>query len=114
MNDAAFDLPSYIAKEFARRVGAKEEEAFFVGDGKGKPTGIFADAGGAEDGVTTSGAAITFDDIMETAISLHICWSMVMPNVAAVVYLANRILLLLNRMAKNYWRTLSERHYHDL
>jgi len=70
LNDAAFDLPSYIAKEFARRVGAKEEEAFFVGDGKGKPTGIFADAGGAEDGVTTSGAAITFDDIMELFYSL--------------------------------------------
>ena len=70
LNDSAFDLPSYIAKEFARRVGAKEEEAFFVGDGKGKPTGIFADAGGAEDGVTTSGAAITFDDIMELFYSL--------------------------------------------
>jgi HK97 family phage major capsid protein len=35
LNDSVFDLPSYIAKEFARRIGAKEEEAFFVGDGKG-------------------------------------------------------------------------------
>lgn len=64
------ELLNDSAKEFARRVGAKEEEAFFVGDGKGKPTGIFADAGGAEDGVTTSGAAITFDDIMELFYSL--------------------------------------------
>ena len=37
LNDSVFDLPSYIAKEFARRIGSKEEEAFLVGDGKGKP-----------------------------------------------------------------------------
>ena len=33
LNDSVFDLESYIAKEFARRIGAKEEEAFFTGDG---------------------------------------------------------------------------------
>lgn len=42
LNDSVFDLPSYIAKEFGRRIGANEEEAFIVGDGRGKPTGIFA------------------------------------------------------------------------
>lgn len=42
LNDSVFDLPSYISTEFARRIGAKEEEAFFVGDGNGKPTGIFS------------------------------------------------------------------------
>ena len=48
LNDSAFNLQTYIAKEFARRIGAKEEEAFFVGDGEGKPTGIFhATAGGS-------------------------------------------------------------------
>jgi HK97 family phage major capsid protein len=36
-----------MAKEFDRRIGAKEEEAFFVGDGTGKPTGTFAATGGA-------------------------------------------------------------------
>ena len=64
LNDSVFDLPSYIAKEFARRIGAKEEEAFFVGDGKGKPTGIFNATGGAEDGTSTTGTSITFDDVM--------------------------------------------------
>lgn len=34
LNDSVFDLPSYIAKEFARRIGAKEEEAFFIGDAR--------------------------------------------------------------------------------
>ena len=46
LNDNVFNLESYIAKEFARRIGAKEEEAFFVGDGTGKPTGIFNATGG--------------------------------------------------------------------
>ena len=71
LNDSVFDLPSYIAKEFARRIGSKEEEAFFVGDGKGKPTGIFHTVGGAEDGATTTGASITFDDVMELFYSLR-------------------------------------------
>ena len=65
LNDSVFDLPSYIAKEFARRIGSKEEEAFLIGDGKGKPTGIFANAGGAENGATTSTANISFDDMIE-------------------------------------------------
>ena len=39
LNDSVFNLEQYIAKEFARRIGAKEEEAFFVGNGTGKPTG---------------------------------------------------------------------------
>jgi len=71
LNDAAFDLPAYITKEFARRIGAKEEEAFLVGDGKGKPTGIFAATGGAESGATTSTANITFDDVLELFYSLR-------------------------------------------
>jgi len=71
LNDSVFDLPSYIAREFARRIGAKEEEAFFVGDGVGKPTGIFNATGGAEEGATTAGANITFDDVMELFYSLR-------------------------------------------
>lgn len=70
LNDSVFDLPAYIAKEFGRRIGAKEEEAFLIGDGKGKPTGIFAAIGGAENGATTSTANITFDDMIEVFYSL--------------------------------------------
>ena len=70
LNDSVFDLPSYIAKEFARRIGTKEEEAFLIGDGKGKPTGIFAATGGAENGATATGAAITFDDVIELFYSI--------------------------------------------
>jgi len=71
LNDSVFNLEQYIAKEFARRIGAKEEEAFFVGDGTGKPTGIFNATGGAGVGVTTaSTTAITLDEIMDLFYSL--------------------------------------------
>ena len=71
LNDSVFDLESYIAKEFARRIGAKEEEAFFTGDGSGKPLGILAATGGAETGVTaTSSTAVTADELMDLFYSL--------------------------------------------
>lgn len=70
LNDSIFNLESYIAKEFARRIGAKEEEAFLVGDGEGKPTGIFDDTYGGEVGVTTTAAAIKMDEIIDLFYSL--------------------------------------------
>jgi len=70
LNDSVFNLESYIAKEFARRIGTKEEESFFLGDGKGKPTGIFNTTGGAEIGVTTT-ATIKSDDLMDLFYSLR-------------------------------------------
>jgi len=70
--DSAFDLQAYIAQEFARRIGRKEEEAFFVGDGTGKPTGIFNATGGAELGVTAaSPTAITADEVIDLFYSLR-------------------------------------------
>ena len=69
--DSVFDLEAYISKEFARRIGAREEESFFNGDGKGKPLGILADAGGAEVGVNAgSPTAITADDVIDLFYSL--------------------------------------------
>lgn len=70
LNDSIFNLESYIAKEFARRIGAKEEEAFLIGDGEGKPTGIFDDTYGGEVGVTTTAAAIKMDEIIDLFYSL--------------------------------------------
>ncbi len=70
LNDSIFNLESYIAKEFARRIGAKEEEAFLVGDGSGKPTGIFDDTHGGEIGVTTSTASLKMDEIFDLFYSL--------------------------------------------
>ena len=68
LNDSVFDLESYIATEFARRIGTKEEEAFLVGDGQSKPTGVL---NSAEAGVTTAGTSISFDDVMDLYHSLR-------------------------------------------
>ena len=71
LNDSVFDLESYISREFARRIGAKEEEAFFTGDGSGKPLGILAASGGAETGITAaSSTAITADELIDLFYSL--------------------------------------------
>lgn len=71
LNDSIFNIESYISTEFARRIGAKEEEAFLVGDGIGKPTGIFNSTGGAELGITAGSAtAITADEIIDLVYSL--------------------------------------------
>ena len=72
LNDSVFDLESYISTEFARRIGSKEEEAFFTGDGSGKPTGIFAASGGADVGVTSAAAAaLTADELIDLFYSLR-------------------------------------------
>ncbi len=65
LNDSVFNVEAYISNEFSRRIGAKEEEAFLIGNGTGKPTGIFNDVGGASAGITTGTANITFDDVMD-------------------------------------------------
>ena len=72
LNDSVFDMPAYIAKEFARRIGAAEEEAFFTGNGTGKPLGILAATGGAETGVTAATAdKITMDEVIDLFYSLR-------------------------------------------
>ena len=72
LNDSVFDMPSYIATEFARRIGAAEEEAFFTGNGTGRPLGILAETGGAQMSVTGAKAdAVTFDEVMDLFYSLR-------------------------------------------
>ena len=69
--DSVFDLESYFAREIARRIGTKEEQAFIIGDGTGKPAGIFNSTLGGETGITTAGAsAITADEILDLYYSL--------------------------------------------
>ncbi len=66
INDSVFDIESYIATEFARRIGAKEEAAFFSGDGSGKPLGILAATGGAQIGVNAASAtALNTDEVID-------------------------------------------------
>ena len=64
LQDSAFDLEDYIAKEFARAFGIAEEQAFCVGTGTNQPTGIFTANGGTVGVTAASATAITVDEII--------------------------------------------------
>jgi len=69
LDDSAFSIEAFLADDFGKRLGALEEEAFFVGDGEKKPTGILMDA---MVGVTAGSATdITFDDVIKLYYSLR-------------------------------------------
>lgn len=68
--DNAFNLENYIIDTFGKAIGNAEEDAFLNGDGKGKPTGIFAETGGGQTGVTISGTKITADDVISLIYAL--------------------------------------------
>jgi len=44
LRDSVFNLEDYISREFARRIGRKEEEAFLSGNGANKPSGVLESA----------------------------------------------------------------------
>ncbi len=72
MNDSVFDLESYISTEFARRIGAAEEEAFLTGDGKKKPEGVFTKVKADKNATTEiANTNISFDAIMDVFHSLR-------------------------------------------
>ncbi len=64
LQDSAFDLEDYIAKEFARAFGIAEEQAFCVGTGTNQPTGIFTANGGTVGVTAASATTITVDEII--------------------------------------------------
>jgi len=69
LNDSAFNLEQYAAKEFGRRIGRAEEQAFITGNGTGRPTGFLTSA---QVGVTAaSAAAVTLDEIIDLYHSLR-------------------------------------------
>ena len=70
LQDSVFDIEQYIAAEYARRIGAKEEEAFLTGDGTAKPVGILSASGGAGVGVTTAGNTPSADELIDLVHSL--------------------------------------------
>ncbi len=71
MEDSAFDLQRHIADEFAQEMGNAEEEAFCMGVGTDRPTGLFT-VNGAPVGITASSAtALTFDNVIDLLHSLR-------------------------------------------
>ncbi len=71
LNDSVFDMQSYIARDFARSIAAKEDSLFLTGTGPKQPTGLLAATGGAQTGVTAASAtAITADEVIDLFYSL--------------------------------------------
>ena len=70
LQDSVFNIESSIASEFARRIGAAEEEAFITGNGTGKPTGLLHATNGAGTGVTTTGTTIAADELFDLVHSI--------------------------------------------
>lgn len=66
--DNAFGLENYIITQFGKALANAEEDAFLNGDGKGKPTGIFAKTGGGN--VTADVAAFTGDELINLVYTL--------------------------------------------
>ena len=63
--DNQYDLEGYLIRAFGQSIADAEEEAFIMGNGSNKPTGILDATGGGQIGVTTAGAAITADEIVD-------------------------------------------------
>lgn len=71
LNDNAFDLESYIIDQFGKAIANAEEDAFINGDGNGKPTGFLTTlAADATTYITTTGASISADDVINLEYSL--------------------------------------------
>ena len=69
--DNAFNLESYITKQFGKAMGNAEEDAFLNGAGEGMPTGIFhATKGGQIFGTTATQEKITADEIISLVYGL--------------------------------------------
>lgn len=66
--DNAFGLENYIITQFGKALANAEEDASLNGDGKGKPTGIFAKTGGGN--VTAEVAAFTGDELIDLVYTL--------------------------------------------
>ncbi len=71
LNDNAFGLENYILEQFGKAIANAEEDAFINGDGNGKPTGFLTTlANNTATYITTSGASISADDIINLEYSL--------------------------------------------
>lgn len=66
--DASFSFEDYLIQRLAKNFGEAETAAFISGTGEEMPTGILADNGGAEIGVTA--ADLTYDDVVKLYFSV--------------------------------------------
>ena len=71
IEDNNFNLEAYLEKQFARRFGRSEENAFINGNGIDQPSGILNETDGGEIGLTVEAAAtLSYDHIIKLYFSL--------------------------------------------
>ena len=63
--DNQYDLEGYLIRAFGSAIASAEEEAFLVGDGSSKPTGLLHPTNGGQIGVTTAGNTIAADEVVD-------------------------------------------------
>ena len=68
LEDSGFDMEEYILKRFEESFAKAEEDAFFTGDGNGKPLGIIHQAEVGK--VVDNAKEIDFDDIIDLIYSV--------------------------------------------
>ena len=66
--DNAFNLENYILTQFGKALANAEEDAFFNGDGTGKPLGLFAAEGGGT--VVKTVTSVKSDDVIDLVYAL--------------------------------------------
>lgn len=83
LSDSYYNIEGHLTLEFAKAIGAAEENAFLNGDGNGQPLGILPTlAADSSTTITTTGTAISADDIINLCYSLkrpyrkNACWLM--------------------------------------
>ena len=63
--DSFYDIEDHVVTECSNALANAEEEAFLLGDGNGKPTGLLVSIDANSDAViTTTGATISADDLI--------------------------------------------------
>ena len=68
VQDNSFLIEDYLLSRLAQNFGNAEDNGFINGTGENMPTGILAEDGGADMGVTT--AALTYDDVVKLFFSV--------------------------------------------
>ena len=63
--DNQYDLEGFLIRSFAQAIANAEEEAFLVGDGVSKPTGLLHPTLGGQSNFTAAANRLTADDVLD-------------------------------------------------
>ena len=94
--DSFYDIEGHLTLEFAKAIGAAEENAFLNGTGNNEPLGILPTlAADSSTTITTAGAAISADDI------INLCYKLKRPYRKNACWLVNDSTLAVIRTLKD-------------